>query len=163
MTKNRSTFFGHSGISQIIGALLMLAIVSVVGSGILLQGMVSINDFNNIIFKLDERNDSFKEDLIVEHVFFEPTSTDIQLSLRNTGIIEISIDVITIVNLDTQQIIVQNEVNKEIPVSEMRTIQLNTNLNDSWENSEFNTDSYMISVSTVRGNSFDITSKPFFS
>ena len=152
------------GISQIIGALLMLSIVVVIGIAILLPGLSAIEDFRNVMLVEDEKNDSFRESLIIEHVNFTPDSQDITLYVRNTGTISAIVDIITIVKIDTQDLLLNvNGINDEIFVKEVSKItRSDANLGGSnWKDSPYNDKSYEISVTTVRGNSFKVIAIPY--
>jgi len=43
------------GLSQIIGALLMLSIVVIIGTAILLPGLTALEDFRNVMLVEDEK------------------------------------------------------------------------------------------------------------
>jgi len=74
------------GISQIIGSLLMLAIVVPLGSIILFNGTTQINAFNNELSNsLEFRNNGIQEDLVFEHIRFDKNSKEVMISLRNAG------------------------------------------------------------------------------
>ena len=140
----------------------MLSIVVVIGTAILLPGLSAIEDFRNVMLVEDEKNDSSRESLIIEHVNFTPTSKDVKLFVRNTGTISAIVDIITIVKIDTQDLLLNvNGINYEIFVKEVSEITRSANLGDSnWEDSLYNDKSYEISVTTVRGNSFKVIAIP---
>jgi len=110
-----------------------------------------------------KKNDSFRESLIIEHVNFTPTSQDITLYVRNTGSISAIVDTITIVKIDTQDLLLNvNGINDEIFVKEVSSITQTAILGGSdWEDSPFNDKSYEISITTIRGNSFKIIAIPY--
>ena len=152
------------GVSQIIGALLMLSIVVVVGTAILLPGLSAIEDFRNVISVEDAKNDSSRESLVITHVNFTPTSQAITLYVRNTGSISAIVDTMTIVKIDTQDLLLNvNGINDEIFVKEVsQIIRTDASLGGSdWEDAPYNDKSYEISITTVRGNSFKIVAIPF--
>lgn len=151
------------GVSQIIGSLLMLAIVVVIGIAILVPGLSAINDFRNVMLVEDEKNDSSRESLIIEHVYFTPTSQAITFYVRNTGSISAIVDTITIVKIDTQDLLLNvNGVNNEIFVKEVSAITRSALLAGSnWEDPPYNDKSYKISITTVRGNSFTVVAVPY--
>ena len=80
------------GVSEIIGALLMVAVVVIVGTAILLPGLSAIEDFRNVISVEDAKNDSSRESLVITHVNFDPDSQDVRLYVRNTGSISAIVD-----------------------------------------------------------------------
>jgi len=152
------------GVSQIIGALLMVAVVVIVGTAILLPGLSAIEDFRNVISVEDRKNDSARESLVIEHVNFTPNSQAVNLYVRNTGSISAIVDTMTIVKIDTQELLLNvNGINEEIFVKEVSTITRSATLTGilNWEDSPYNDKSYEISITTVRGNSFKIVAIPY--
>ena len=94
------------GVSQIIGSLIVLAVVASVGSVILFQGLNQINAFNHDLSFHDRAyNDALREDIIFEHVRFDPDTNDLVLYLANIGSIETTISSITVVKIDTQELL----------------------------------------------------------
>ena len=153
------------GISQIIGTLLMLSIVVIIGTAILLPGLSAIDDFRNIISVEDEKNDSSRESLMIEHVNFTPASQAVTLYVRNTGSITAIVDSITIVKIGTQDLLLNtNAINTEIFVKEVKKITETAILplgSGLWNDGIYNDKSYEISITTVRGNSFKIIAIPY--
>jgi len=153
------------GVSQIIGALLMLSIVVIVGTAILLPGLSAIEDFRNVISVEDAKNDSSRESLVIEHVNFTPATPagEITLYVRNTGSISTIVDTMTIVKIGTQDLLLNtNAINIEIFVKEVKKITKTASLGGSnWEDAPYNDKSYEISITTVRGNSFKIIAIPY--
>jgi len=143
----------------------MLSIVVVIGTAILLPGLSAIEDFRNVMLVEDEKNDSPRENLIIEHVYFPPTSQSVILYIRNTGSISAIVDSITIVKIDTQDLLLNvNGINDEIFVKEVSKITRdNDNIlgGSKWEDSPYNDKIYEISVTTVRGNSFKTVAIPY--
>ncbi|NIM26573.1 MAG: hypothetical protein GTN97_03265, partial [Nitrosopumilaceae archaeon] len=85
-------------VSQIIGSLVVLAIVASIGSVILFQGLNQINLFSHDLALHDkEKNESLKEDILFEHIRFAPDSKQIELYLANTGSTDSTISTVTIV------------------------------------------------------------------
>jgi hypothetical protein len=94
-------------VSQIIGSLVVLALVASIGSVILFQGLNQINAFNyDLSFHDRENNDALREDIAWEHVRFDPDSTEIELYLANIGSIDSTIVTATVVKVDTQELVV---------------------------------------------------------
>ena len=97
------------GVSQIIGSLIVLAVVASVGSVILFQGLNQINAFNYSLTFFDrEHNQALREDILFEHVKFELNSDcqcELILYLANIGSIDSTIASITVVKIDTQELI----------------------------------------------------------
>jgi len=156
-------FQKRRGISQIIGSLLLLAIVVPLGSVILFTGMYEINAFNNEMSRsLEFTNDGVQEDLIFEHVRFDPASSAVMISLRNAGTVETTIDRISILNMTNQKLIykitdIGSFVPLVIPLKNSTDITIpNTNPEGgSWGVGGQNGYEYRISIITTRGNFFD--------
>jgi len=160
---NHISFQKRRGISQIIGSLLLLAIVVPLGSVILFNGTTQINAFNNELSgSIEYTNDAVQEDIVFEHVRFEPTTSAVMLSLRNAGTVETSIDRISILNMSNQQLIykitdLSSFVPLVIPLKNSTDIDIpNTNPEGgSWDIGGENGYEYRVSVITTRGNFFD--------
>ena len=119
-------------VSQVIGALFALAIVATFGSVLLIQGVQGVENFTaflNIFEETDAK--SAQEVFIIEHVKFNATASDaahdeeIDIWVRNTGKIDIIIDKISIVKINTQELIVSKEnINQDVFQKELRQITL---------------------------------------
>ena len=93
-------------VSQIMGSIVILGIVSSVGSVILFNGMNSISAFTyDLSFHEKTKNEIHREDLIFEHVRFVPGNDDLMIDLANIGTVDSTITNITILKIDTQDII----------------------------------------------------------
>ncbi len=156
-------FQKRRGISQIIGSLLLLAIVVPLGSVILFTGTYEINAFNNQMSRsLTFTNDGVQEDLIFEHVRFDPGSSAVMISLRNAGTVETTIDRISILNMTSQKLIykitdIGSFAPLVIPLKNSTDIDIpNTNPEGgNWGVGGQNGYEYRISIITTRGNFFD--------
>ncbi len=151
------------GVSQIIGSLFMLAIVVPIGVVIVSQGLYEVADFNRFLtVTRDQGLDATREDIIFEHVRFEPSTNQITISLRNISTVETIVDRITIVNMTTQKLIIYNDT---LPLSQS-IIHLNDDTDIivyakssvSWTE---NGKDYKISITTGRGNFFDTVARPY--
>ena len=115
-------------VSQAIGALLALAIVATFGSVLLIQGVQGVQNFTSFLDIFEEtESKSAQEVFIVEHVKFNSTATydDIDIWVRNTGKIDIIIDRISIVKIDTQELVVSKEnIDQDVFQKEVRQITL---------------------------------------
>lgn len=153
------------GISQLIGTLLMLAVVASIGSVILFQGITKINDFNFALAVLkDQGAESTGENMVIEHVRFNPTGTDVTFHVRNIGISAGTITTVTVVKLDTQELIISNNtLSTEIFANELVSIQKTASLSlaTQWDDSDYKTSEYRISIITQRGNVFEKVATPF--
>lgn len=163
------------GVSQIIGSLFMLAVVTVVGSALFIQGLGGITDFNTFlaVFSEEGETDMVHESIIIEHVRFHPLKENVAFWLRNTGLTTVNIDRITMVRVDTQELIINFDSTKKIFGKEIILVNLTainvdlpagcTNWSSSCGNpsAALSSDEYRISVTSVRGNSFETTAVPF--
>jgi len=97
-------------VSQVIGALFALAIVATFGSILLIQGVQGVENFTAFLNIFEETEaKSAQEVFIVEHVRFNPDNEEIEIWVRNTGKIDIIIDRVSIVKINTQELIVSEE------------------------------------------------------
>ena len=162
------------GVSQIIGSLIVLAVVASVGSVILFQGLNQINAFNySLTFYDREHNEALREDILFEHVRFDPNTNDLVLYLANIGSIDSTIASVTVVKIDTQELIlgwepVNATINQSNPTGLIlidNHIVLHTNVtlngDNKWNQTYYNTTDYKISISTSKGNFFDEVRSPF--
>ena len=156
------------GVSQIIGSLIVLALVASIGSVILFQGLNQINAFNqDLTFHDREHSEALREDVLFEHVRFDPDSDNLVLYLANIGNIDTTVAYVTVVNIDTQEMILAWEdvpaINGTIPIEDHIEITLNANLpgTDIWNQTNYNSTDYKISISTSKGNFFSTIAKPY--
>jgi len=163
------------GVSQIIGSLIVLAVVASVGSVILFQGLNQINAFNySLTFHDREHNEALREDILFEHVRFDPDTNDLVLYLANIGSIDSNIASVTVVKIDTQELILgwepvnatanPNNPTGLILIEDHMVLHTNvTSLNGTniWNQTFYNTTDYKISISTSKGNFFDTVASPF--
>ena len=156
-------------VSQVIGALLALAIVAIFGSVLLIQGVQGVENFTAFLNIFEEtESKSAQEVFIVEHVKFNSTNKEIDIWVRNTGKIDIIIDKISIVKINSQELIAsEDEINKAIFQKEVRQITF-TSANvtmpsiscsscSTWQivfNTEGSTE-YRITVTTIRDKSVE--------
>jgi len=151
------------GISQIIGSLFMLAIVVPIGVVIVSQGLYQVADFNQYLSSTrDHGIDATREDIIFEHVRFEPSTNQITVSLRNISTVELIIDRITIVNMTNQDLLIYNDT---LPLSQSiihlkddTDIVVYADPSVSWTKDGLG---YKISITTMRGNFFDTIVSPY--
>ena len=159
-------------VSQVMGSIVILGIVSSVGSVILFNGMNSISAFTyDLSFHEKSKNQIHREDIIFEHVRFEPNTDDLSIDLLNIGSVESTISTITILNIDNQEVIASwIDVNQSIPIKENSKIILDV-ADDSeiilnpptavWNDSPYFDSEYKISLTTTRGNFFTTVASPF--
>ena len=163
------------GVSQIIGSLIILAVVASVGSVILFQGLNQINAFNySLTFNDREHNEGLREAILFEHVRFDPNSNDLVLYLANIGSIDSTIASVTVVKIDTQELLlawkeVDPTINPNNPTGLIlidNHILLHTNVTSlngtqNWNQTYYDTSDYKISISTSKGNFFDEVRSPY--
>jgi hypothetical protein len=153
-------------ISQIMGSVVILGVVTSIGSVILFNGMNQINAFSyDLSFHDKAKNEVYRENLMFEHVRFEPGTNQIILYLANIGTTESTIESITVVQLDTQNILVDWEegVSSTVQIKESSTpIIIDANLNSlTWNDPIYRTSEYKISITTSKGNFFSTVASPF--
>jgi len=159
-------------VSQIMGSIVILGIVTSVGSVILFNGMNEISAFTyDLSYHEKSKNQIHREDLLFEHVRFEPNTDNIAINLVNIGTIETTISTITILKIDTQEIIANwVEVNQSIPIKDYQKITLD-DIDDSeillipisatWDDANYLNSEYKISLTTTRGNFFTTVVSPY--
>ena len=168
----KHTFKKRRGVSQVIGSLVILGIVSSVGSVILFNGMDNISAFTyDLSFHEKSKNKLHREDLIFEHVRFEPNTDNISINLANIGTVESTVSTITILKIDNQEIIANwVDVNQSIQIKDNQKIVLD-DIDDSeiilnpvesvWNDVSYLNSEYKISLTTTRGNFFTTVASPF--
>jgi len=154
----------------------MLAIVVPLGSVVLFSGITEITAFNNSMSNtIEYRNKGIQEDLVFEHIRFEPSTQTVTISALNTGSVEIIVDRITLVNMSNQKILFKmDSVSSFVPVflsiQNTTDIDIDVDLDRyaqppdffSWDDGENPTNwEYRISIITSRGNFFDIEARPY--
>jgi hypothetical protein len=167
MAYKKSAFKKRPGVSNIIGSLIVLAIVASVGSVILFQGLNQINSFDADLTTHDRaHNEALREKIIFEHVQFDPDTTDLTLYLANVGSIDSTIQAVTIVKNDSQELILRNNtLNTVILIEDHVEILLNPDLptgpDQFWNSTEYRDSDYKIWVTTSKGNAFpEVTTPP---
>ncbi|WP_255465143.1 hypothetical protein [Nitrosopumilus sp. b3] len=159
-------------VSQVMGSVVILGIVSSVGSVILFNGMNSISAFTyDLSFHEASKNQIHREDLVFEHVRFEPNTDNLEIDLANIGSVESTISSITIINIDNQEIITNwVDVDQTIQLKDNQQIILDL-IDDTqillvqgtgtWNDPAYVNSEYRISLTTTRGNFFTTVASPF--
>jgi len=163
------SFKERRGISQIMGALLMLAIVVPIGSVILVNGVIEISAFNNSMSNtVEHRNNGIQENIIFEHIRFVPTSNAVEISILNIGSVETVIDRITLVNMTNQDILYKIDSlstfnPKTLSIKNSTELNIDADLAACCWNvgSTPTAHEYKISIITSRGNFFDTVARPY--
>ncbi|MGY5149357.1 MAG: hypothetical protein ACW9W3_04765 [Candidatus Nitrosopumilus sp. bin_68KS] len=155
-----------------MGSVVILGIVSSVGSVILFNGMNSISAFTyDLSFHEASKNQIHREDLVFEHVRFEPNTDNLEIDLANIGSVESTIASITIINIDNQEIITNwVDLDQTIQIKDNRQIILDL-IDDTqillvqgsgtWNDPAYVNSEYRISLTTTRGNFFTTVASPF--
>ncbi|MCV0366902.1 MAG: hypothetical protein K5798_06545 [Nitrosopumilus sp.] len=155
-----------------MGSVVILGIVSSVGSVILFNGMNSISAFTyDLSFHEASKNQIHREDIVFEHVRFEPNTDNLIIDLANIGTVESTIVSITILNIDNQEIISNwVDLDQTIQLKDNRQLVLDL-LDDAqiilvqgsgtWNDPAYVNSEYRISLTTARGNFFTTVASPF--
>jgi len=149
-----------------MGSVILLGIVTSVGSVILFNGMESISAFTyDLSFHEKSKNQLHLEDLIFENVRFEPNTDNIEIDLLNIGTVESTISTVTILKIDNQEIIANwVDVNQSIQIKENQRITLDEIIltgTGIWNDPIYLNSEYKISLTTTRGNFFTTIASPF--
>jgi hypothetical protein len=156
-----------------MGSIVILGVVASVGSVILFNGMNSISAFTyDLSFHEKSKNQLHREDIIFEYVRFVPGSDNLEIDLLNIGTVESTISSITITQIDTQEIIanwvdvnqlIQIKDNQKIILDDVddAEIVLSGIVTDTWNDDNYLTSKYKISLTTTRGNFFTTVASPF--
>ncbi len=143
----------------------MLAIVVPIGVVVLSQGLLQATDFNNFLTVTREQGiEAVQEDLVFEHVRFDPTSDQLTIHLRNISGVEMNIERVSVVKMDSQDLLVMEDNQASfLPLKDTVQLDVNANLQftGQWNDANYEFSEYKISVTTVRGNFFDTIARPF--
>lgn len=161
----KSSIKKRRGVSQIIGSLVVLAIVASIGSVILFQGLNQINLFSHDLSLHDrENNQALQEDIIFQHIRFDPNTDMMELYLANTGTTDSTISTVTVVKIDTQDLVIGwQDVNETILIEDHAFITLNATLPQDlniWNSTYYDSSDYKITVTTSKGNFFSSVANP---
>ena len=154
-----------------MGSIVILGVVTSVGSVILFNGLENISAFTyDLSFHEKSKNQVHREDIIFEYVRFEPNTDNITIDLLNIGTVESTISTITILKIDNQEIIVNwVDVNQSIQIKDNQRITLD-DVDDSeimltgtgiWNDPNYLNSEYKISLTTTKGNFFTTIASPF--
>ncbi|NOQ44399.1 MAG: hypothetical protein GQ471_01870 [Nitrosopumilus sp.] len=158
-------------VSQVMGSLVILGVVSSVGSVIMFNGLGSVSAFTyDLSFHEKSKNLIHREDIIFEHVRFVPGFDNIEIDLINIGTVESTISTITILKIDDQEIItnwvdinqsIQIQDNEKITLTGSNSEVLLTPIGSTWNDAKYLNSDYKISLTTTRGNYFTTVASPF--
>jgi len=160
------------GVSQIIGSIFALAIVASIGGILVIQGNQGITAFTSVleIFETVESK-GVQEQLVIEHVRFVPTSDQVTVWFRNTGFIEMTISKMVILKINSQEIIVnKDDLQKNIFQEQIQGIDVSgSDVSlpsgcSTWDDvvsCDLIRSEFRISLTTIRGNTFETIAAPF--
>ena len=156
----------HRGVSEVVGSLLMLAIVGSIAAIVLTIGLTSITDFATFLVDVDISEDTLKERIVINNVDFNNANKNVKIYLRNVGLNDITIDSIAITNIDTQESILLDNANTSPLVIQAKAIGNTGDLTTTISCADFSDTickdvNYNISVVTSRGNIFEMEVRPF--
>jgi hypothetical protein len=151
-------------VSQILGTLFMLAITVPIGTVIVSKGLNEVGDINNRLASgVTFQNERGQEDIVFEHVRFNPTGNQVTISIRNVGTTDSVLSKITMVKTDTQDLIFNNNIalsaQPKIGV-DVLTVG-NLQFTGRWDDPNYRDDEYKIGLTTERGNFFEFTARPY--
>lgn len=156
----------HRALSQIITTLILVAIVTSIGSVVLFRGLDIVNTFSINIDILDKnRLEGVQEDLVIENVRFrnvnEPLIQNrVEILITNFGNVPTSISSITITESSSQKLIYddRNILDEDLQILSSKNFTLMTQRNFD---SAYADEQYVISILTSRGNLFTKFTTPF--
>lgn len=152
-------------VSQILGTMFMLALVVPVGTVIVTKGLNEVGEVSNKLSSgITFQNEGGREDIVFEHVRFNPTTNEVTISLRNVGSVESTITKITMVKTDTQEVLINDNtlaVNSQPRVSNDVVVTANLLFTGRWDDPNYVNSDYKISVLTAKGNFYEIVARPF--
>ncbi len=153
------------GLSQIVGALFMMAIVVPVGTVIVTKGLNEVGEIGNRLSSgITYQNEGGREDIVFEHIRFNPTSDDVTISIRNVGSVESGIAKLTMVKTDTQELLINNKtlgVNTQPRVGTDILTEGSLQFTGRWDDPAYVNSEYKISILTEKGNFFSTVARPF--
>jgi len=170
----------HRGVSEVIGGVIMLGIVASIAALVLTLGLSSIIDFQTFLIDVDVSENQLKESFIVEFVEFDIGTVNVLITVRNVGLNDITIDAISIVNFATQlsiahekphldvitggAVIIQPKTRQTLTVATTCVDPLTIDVTDlcigNPEADATTVKNYVITISTGRGNIYEIEAIP---
>jgi len=185
MIPKKLSMKNRRGVSNIIGSLIVLAIVASVGSVILFQGLNQINTFNHDLSFYDKaKNAKLQENLIFEHVRFDnSTLSDVEIYLANIGTVDATVSTVLMIHIESQELILDWETTNSTGAA-FAPIQLDQNqkltftaildcpvvspvpslpdcLSPEWDDPYYRDSEYRISITTSRGNFVPTIASPW--
>lgn len=141
-------------VSQIIGTLIMLGVVSVAGGVLFVKGLQVLTDFNAAVSaEANSATEKIQEKIEITHVRFHKDNSNVNknatIYLRNTGQVEADIVSLKILNRDEQTLdCCTTFTSSTLQIQD--PAQITVTLANTWSAS----DDYKISIVTARDNTF---------
>jgi hypothetical protein len=143
----------------------MLALVVPVGTVLVTKGLNQVGEVSNRLSSgVTYQNEGGREDIVFEHIRFDPTNKQVTISVRNVGTIESPISKITMVKTDTQDLLINNRnvgVNTQPRVGNDLSMDANLQFTQRWDDPNYVNSEYKITLLTEKGNFFEIVARPF--
>lgn len=143
----------------------MLALVVPVGTIIVTKGLNEVGEITNRLSSgITFQNEGGREDIVFEHVRFEPTGNQVTVSLRNVGTVGSTITKITLVKTDTQEVLINDKtlvVDAQPRVGTDVLATANLQFTSRWDDPNYVNSQYKISILTEKGNFYEIVARPF--
>ena len=151
-------------VSQIMATLFMLAITVPVGTVIVTKGLNEVGNINNRLASgVTFQNERGQEDIVFEHVRFNPTGNQVTISIRNVGTMDSVVSKVTMVKTDTQALIINDQL--ELNAQPKTGIDIprsgNLQFTGRWDDPNYKDSEYKIGLTTERGNFFEFTARPY--
>jgi hypothetical protein len=138
-------------VSQIIGTLIMLGVVSVAGGVLFINGIQVLTEFDaNINSQSFAAAEKIQEKIVISHIRFH-SNDEVTLYVRNVGQVESEVISIKVLNRDEQTLDCCDE--NEFTGTTL-LIQEPTQIDLELDTNYINTDDYKISIITARDNTF---------
>ncbi|HEX9845416.1 MAG TPA: hypothetical protein VGA92_03015 [Candidatus Nitrosotenuis sp.] len=163
--KRYATCTKKRGVSQIIGTMFMLALVVPVGTVIVTKGLNEVGEMSNRLTSgITYQNEGGREDIVFEHIRLDPTGNQVTITLRNAGTIDTTINKITMVKIDTQELLISDkslavDAQPRIGTDILSTASLQ--FSGRWDDPNYVNSEYKISILTSKGNFFETVARPF--
>jgi len=143
---------------------MMLGIVGTAAALVLTFGLASIFDFNQFLVDVDITENTLKESFIVEFVEFNVGALTVDIHVRNIGLNDVTVDSISIVNIDTQVfILLQTDVAQVVQPKTKSTITTDNVtgcVTFAAPAANCTSATYEITIATGRGNIYSIEAVP---
>jgi len=162
-------FTKRRAISQIIGTMMMVAIVASVGSALMFQGIDGINEFNSYMQGVvGITSNSARELILIEHVRMDPATSGVEIYVTNYGSVDVLVRSVKMLKIDTQHLLFDNDISELIPIgtrimlndpggvtANLSKLPVGGPVDPFWSNSLYSAQQeYLISITTAEGSSF---------